>query len=113
MLLPFYLMILVLVFLAGFSALLLMPGLKGDDVDQSFLRVVQTHYPAWVLGAVAGAGCLAALVPGGRESYCQEHRRDFFQIICPAASNGGDQSFGHCGGSVCFCQLSNRQKHFG
>ena len=41
-LLPFYLMILVLVFLAGFSALLLMPGLKGDDVDQSFLRVVQT-----------------------------------------------------------------------
>ena len=64
MLLPFYLMILVLVFLAGFSALLLMPGLKGDDVDQSFLRVVQTHYPAWVLGGVAGAGCLAALVPG-------------------------------------------------
>jgi SSS family solute:Na+ symporter len=64
MLLPFYLMILVFVFLAGFSALLLTPGLKGDDVDQSFLRVVQTHYPAWVLGGVAGAGCLAALVPG-------------------------------------------------
>jgi solute:Na+ symporter, SSS family len=57
-------MILVLVFLAGFSALLIIPGLKGDDADQSFLRVVQTHYPAWVLGGVAGAGCLAALVPG-------------------------------------------------
>jgi SSS family solute:Na+ symporter len=64
MLLPLYLMILVLVFLAGFSALALMPGLKGDDVDQSFMRVVQTHYPAWVFGVVAGAGCLAALVPG-------------------------------------------------
>jgi solute:Na+ symporter, SSS family len=25
--------------------------------------VVQTHYPAWVLGIMAGAGCLAALVP--------------------------------------------------
>ncbi|HKB90475.1 MAG TPA: hypothetical protein VKC60_08160 [Opitutaceae bacterium] len=64
MLLPFYLLILVLVFLAGFSALVLVLGLKGDDVDQSFLRVVQTHYPAWVLGGVTGAGCLAALVPG-------------------------------------------------
>ena len=40
------------------------PGLKGDDADQSFMRVVQTHYSAWVVGVVAGAGCLAALVPG-------------------------------------------------
>jgi SSS family solute:Na+ symporter len=36
MLLPFYLVILVLVFLAGFSALLLMPGLKGDDVRAGY-----------------------------------------------------------------------------
>ena len=64
MLLPFYQLILVLVLLAGFSALLLAPGLKGDDVDQSFMRVVQTNYSAWVVGAIAGAGCLAALVPG-------------------------------------------------
>jgi len=63
MIVPFYILILVFVLLAGFSALLLMPGLKGDDTDQSFMRVVQTHYPAWVLGAMAGAGCLAALVP--------------------------------------------------
>jgi SSS family solute:Na+ symporter len=64
MLLPFYQVILVLVLFAGFSALLVTPGLKGDDADQSFMRVVQTHYSAWVVGVVAGAGCLAALVPG-------------------------------------------------
>jgi solute:Na+ symporter, SSS family len=64
MLLPFYQVILVLVLLAGFSALLVTPGLKGDDADQSFMRVVQTHYSAWVVGVVAGAGCLAGLVPG-------------------------------------------------
>jgi SSS family solute:Na+ symporter len=64
MLLPFYQLILVLVLLAGFSALLLAPGLKGDDADQSFMRVVQTNYSAWVVGAITGAGCLAALVPG-------------------------------------------------
>jgi solute:Na+ symporter, SSS family len=60
---PFYILIVVFTLLAGFSALVLMPGLKGDDTDQSFMRVVQTHYPAWVLGIMAGAGCLAALVP--------------------------------------------------
>jgi solute:Na+ symporter, SSS family len=60
---PFYILIVVFTLLAGFSALVLMPGLKGDDTDQSFMRVVQTHYPAWVLGIMAGAGCLSALVP--------------------------------------------------
>jgi solute:Na+ symporter, SSS family len=64
MLLPFYQLILVLVLLAGFSALLLVPGLQGDDADQSFMRVVQINYSAWIVGAIAGAGCLAALVPG-------------------------------------------------
>jgi solute:Na+ symporter, SSS family len=64
MLLPFYQLILVLVLLAGFSALLLAPGLKGDEADRSFMLVVQTHYSAYVVGIIAGAGCLAALVPG-------------------------------------------------
>ncbi|PZR56751.1 MAG: sodium:solute symporter, partial [Candidatus Meridianibacter frigidus] len=61
--LPFYQVVLLLVFFAGFAALLIVPGLKGAAVDQSFMLVVQRFYPAWVLGLVAGAGCLAALVP--------------------------------------------------
>ena len=61
--LPLYQLLLLLVFFAGFTALLVAPGLKGAAVDQSFMILVERYYPAWVLGLVAGAGCLAALVP--------------------------------------------------
>ncbi|MDQ2664322.1 MAG: hypothetical protein M3Y18_09905, partial [Candidatus Eremiobacteraeota bacterium] len=44
-------------------ALLIVPGMKAPASDQSFMLVVQRFYPAWVLGLVAGAGCLAALLP--------------------------------------------------
>jgi SSS family solute:Na+ symporter len=43
MLLPFYQIFLTLMLFAGFSAALIVPGLKGTAVDQSFLVVVQ-HY---------------------------------------------------------------------
>jgi SSS family solute:Na+ symporter len=61
--LPLYQIVLLLVFFAGLAALLIVPGLKGAQVDQSFLLVVQRYYPPWVMGIVAGAGSLAALVP--------------------------------------------------
>ncbi len=63
MLLPFYQCFLSLMIFAGFSAALIAPGLKGTAVDQSFLLVVQHHYPPWILGFVASAGALAALIP--------------------------------------------------
>jgi SSS family solute:Na+ symporter len=61
--LPVYQLVLLLMFFAGFSALLLAPGLHGPAADQSFLLVVRTYYPAWIMGIVAGAGALAALLP--------------------------------------------------
>ena len=61
--LPFYQLMLLLVFFAGFAALEIVPGLKGPAADQSFLVVVQKHYPAWVVGFVCAAGALAGLVP--------------------------------------------------
>jgi SSS family solute:Na+ symporter len=63
MLLPIYQLIMLLIFFAGFSALLIVPGLKGPAADQSFLAVVSHYYPAWVLGFVTGTGALCALVP--------------------------------------------------
>lgn len=63
MLLPLYQIVMLLVFFAGLAALLIVPGLKGTQVDQSFMLVVQRYYPPWVMGSVAAAGCLAALVP--------------------------------------------------
>jgi SSS family solute:Na+ symporter len=65
--LPLYQLVLMLVFLAGFTALVVTPGLKGPAADQSFLLVVQHYYPAWVMGIIAGAGCLAALLPASAQ----------------------------------------------
>ena len=61
--LPFYQLLLLLVYFAGWTALLLIPGLAGTKADESFMLVVQRFYPPWVLGIVAAAGCLAGLVP--------------------------------------------------
>jgi SSS family solute:Na+ symporter len=61
--LPLYQIMLVLMVFAGLTGLLLMPGLTGPSVDTAFMQTVAKYYPPWVLGLIAGAGCLAALVP--------------------------------------------------
>lgn len=61
--LPFYQIVLLLAFFAGFAALLIVPGLTGTSVDQSFVLVVQHNYPPWVVGFIASAGVLCALIP--------------------------------------------------
>ena len=61
--LPLYQLMLLLVYFAGWTALLVIPGLQGARADESFMLIVQRYYPPWVLGLVAAAGCLAGLVP--------------------------------------------------
>jgi SSS family solute:Na+ symporter len=61
--LPLYQLMFVFVYFAGYTALLVMPGLKGPAADQSFMLVIAKYYSPWVLGFVAAAGCLAGLVP--------------------------------------------------
>ena len=61
--LPLYQIMLVLMVFAGLTGLLLVPGLSGPDVDKSFVLVVARYFSPWVLGAIVGAGSLAALVP--------------------------------------------------
>ena len=63
MLLPLYTIMILFVLMAGFAALIAMPGLKGAAADQAFMLVVRQLYPPWVLGIMAAAGALAALVP--------------------------------------------------
>jgi SSS family solute:Na+ symporter len=61
---PLYSLMLLFVFFVGFTALLQVPGLKGDDVDLSLLKLsVQTFNP-WFIGVIGAAGLLTALVPG-------------------------------------------------
>jgi SSS family solute:Na+ symporter len=63
--LPLYQILLLLMFYVGFTALLVVPGLKGTASNFALLDLVKKGEPAWITGLVGGAGALAAIVPGG------------------------------------------------
>src|SRR5262249_195702 len=58
---PLYGITLPLMFFAGFTAVLVVPGL--DNGDLSLLTIVRQTFPAWFLGLIGGAGRLTAMVP--------------------------------------------------
>jgi SSS family solute:Na+ symporter len=58
---PLYTITLAFIFFAGFTAVLVVPGLKEGDL--SLLTVVRQSFPAWFLGVIGGAGALTAMVP--------------------------------------------------
>src|ERR1700723_646129 len=60
-LLPLYTLTLSFIFFTGFTAFLVVPGLR--DGDLSLLTVVSKTFPAWMLGLIGGAGALTAMVP--------------------------------------------------
>jgi SSS family solute:Na+ symporter len=58
---PLYTITLAFIFFVGFTAVLIVPGLR--DGDLSLLTMVRKSFPAWFLGVVGGAGALTAMVP--------------------------------------------------
>jgi SSS family solute:Na+ symporter len=58
---PFYQIPILLVFMVGFSAFLVLPGLKNGDL--AFLELVHKTYPPWFLGFIGAAGAVTAMVP--------------------------------------------------
>ncbi|HHM23543.1 MAG TPA: sodium:solute symporter family protein [Bacteroidetes bacterium] len=58
---PFYQLPLLMVFLVGFTAFLVLPHLENGDM--AFLELVKRTYPDWFLGVVGAAGALTAMVP--------------------------------------------------
>jgi SSS family solute:Na+ symporter len=58
---PLYSLTLALMLIAGFSAVLIVPGLANGDL--ALLTVVRQTFPPWFLGVVGGAGALTAMVP--------------------------------------------------
>ncbi|MGD2294498.1 MAG: sodium:solute symporter family protein [Candidatus Aminicenantes bacterium] len=58
---PFYQIPILLVLMVGFTALLVIPGLK--DGDMAFLELVHKTYPSWFMGFVGAAGAVTAMVP--------------------------------------------------
>jgi SSS family solute:Na+ symporter len=58
---PLYTITLVFIFLVGFTAVLVVPGLPNGDL--SLLTIVRKSFPPWFLGVIGGAGALTAMVP--------------------------------------------------
>ncbi len=58
---PFYQIPILLIFMVGFTALLVIPGLK--DGDMAFMALVNKTYPSWFMGFVGAAGAVTAMVP--------------------------------------------------
>jgi SSS family solute:Na+ symporter len=58
---PLYQLPVLLVFFVGFTALLVLPGLKNPDT--ALLALVTRSYPPWFAGFVGAAGAVTAMVP--------------------------------------------------
>jgi SSS family solute:Na+ symporter len=58
---PIYQIPIVLIFMVGFTALLVIPGLANGDM--AFLELVNKTYPSWFMGFVGAAGAVTAMVP--------------------------------------------------
>jgi solute:Na+ symporter, SSS family len=58
---PLYTLSLAFIVFAGFTAVLVVPGLS--DGDLALLTLVRQSFPPWFLGVVGGAGALTAMVP--------------------------------------------------
>jgi solute:Na+ symporter, SSS family len=58
---PLYTLTLAFIFFAGFTAVLIVPGLSNGDL--ALLTVVRQSFPPWFLGVIGGAGALTAMVP--------------------------------------------------
>jgi SSS family solute:Na+ symporter len=62
---PLYSLFYILIIVIALAALLADPGLKGAAANGSLLVFVRDHSPSWLVGLLAGAGILVALVPTG------------------------------------------------
>ena len=58
---PIYTLTLAFILFAGFTALMVVPGLANGDL--ALLTVVRKSFSPWFLGVVGGAGALTAMVP--------------------------------------------------
>lgn len=61
--LPIYSLCLIFPMLVGFTALMVIPGLKSGDM--AFMELALKTFPGWAVGILGGAGALASMVPAG------------------------------------------------
>ncbi len=62
--LPLYSLLLALVFFVGFTAVGVLPQLKGAQADLSLFKLSMLALPSWVIAILGATGALCAIVPG-------------------------------------------------
>jgi SSS family solute:Na+ symporter len=84
-LLPLYQLVLLFVFFVGFTAALVVPGLKGAATNMALLKITVAAFPPWVVGVVGATGVLTALVPGSLILMCAAtlFSRNFVAVLRP------------------------------
>lgn len=58
---PLYTTTIAFIFFAGFTAILVIPGMQNGDL--ALLTLVRKSFPAWFLGIIGAAGALTAMAP--------------------------------------------------
>jgi SSS family solute:Na+ symporter len=88
-LLPLYQLVLLFVFFVGFTASLVVPGLKGAATNMALLKICVAAFPPWVVGIIGAAGVLTALVPGSliMMTSATLFSRNFVAIMRPGQSD--------------------------
>lgn len=61
---PLYQLVLLFIFFVGFTAVLVIPGLNGGEVDLALLQLSMKTFSPWLIGVIGAAGFLTAIVPG-------------------------------------------------
>ncbi|MFP7255508.1 sodium:solute symporter [Terribacillus goriensis] len=86
---PLYTLMLLFVFFVGTAAILTVPGLEGEDVDLSLLRLSIETFDPWVIGIIGGAGLLTALVPGSLliMNTATLLAKNIYQVFAPKTSD--------------------------
>ncbi|VTU16235.1 sodium:solute symporter family protein [Variovorax sp. PBL-E5] len=62
--LPLYQTLITCMYMVGFAAILVVPGLEGASVDLALFRISKLSFDPWFVGVIGGVGLLTAVVPG-------------------------------------------------
>jgi solute:Na+ symporter, SSS family len=98
MVLPLYQLLMLLVYFVGFTALLVVPGLKGGDTNMALLKISVAAFPSWMVGIIGAAGVFTALVPGSLIIMCAAtlFSRNFVAALRPRQSDESTVRLAKC-----------------
>ena len=98
MVLPLYQLLMLLVYFVGFTALMVVPGLKGAATNMALLKISVTAFPPFMVGIIGAAGVFTALVPGSVIIMCAAtlFSRNFVAVLRPRQSDASTLLLAKC-----------------